>query len=82
MHFKEGAWIEVPRPHVPHGGAQGYTIGGIRFVSEDEAWAIARDGDGPGLFRGLVFHYKDGVWRNRNWNWHFWDERRFGLFGR
>jgi hypothetical protein len=82
MHFRHGAWVEVPRPLVPHGGLQGYGIKEIQFISPDEAWAIAHDGDGPGLFRGLVLHYKDGVWRNRNWNWHFWDERWFGLFGR
>jgi hypothetical protein len=82
MHFKDGNWVEVPRPVVPHGGVQNYLIGDIQFISPDEGWAIGHDADGPGLFRGLVLHYKDGVWRNRNWNWHFWDERWFGLFGR
>lgn len=82
VHFKDGHWTNVPRPVVPHGGMQGYSIEDMQFVSADEAWAIGHDGDGPGLFRGLVFHYEDGVWRNRNWNWHFWDERWFGLFGR
>jgi hypothetical protein len=82
MHFKSGEWVDVPRPIVPHGGIQGYIIRDIQFVSANEAWAIGHDGDGPGLFRGLILHYKDGVWRNRNWNWHFWDERWFGLFGR
>jgi len=35
-----------------------------------------------GVWRGLIFHYKDGAWRNRNWNWHFWCQRWFGLLGR
>ena len=82
VHVTDGEWTAVPGPNVPHGGAQGYVIQNIDFVSENEAWATAHDGDGPGLFRGLVLHYKDGVWRNRNWNWHFWDERWFGLLGR
>jgi photosystem II stability/assembly factor-like uncharacterized protein len=82
VHFKDGSWQEVPRPLIPHGGRQEYGIEAMQFVSANEAWAIGIDGNGPGLFRGLVLHYKDGVWRNRNWNWHFWDERWFGLFGR
>jgi hypothetical protein len=82
VHVKDGDWVEVPRPMIPNGGLQNYGIRGIQFTSEEEGWAIAHDGDGPGLFRGLVLHYKDGVWRNQNWNWHFWDERWFGLFGR
>jgi hypothetical protein len=51
----------------------------MQFVSPTEGWAIANDYDGPDLVRGLIFHYKDGVWRNRNWNWHFWNEPWFGL---
>jgi hypothetical protein len=53
----------------------------MQFVSPDEGWAIANDVGGPGLGRGLIFHYRDGVWRNRNWNWHFWNEPGFGFCG-
>ena len=52
----------------------------MQFVSPDEGWAVASDME-PGQGGGRIFHYKDGKWRNRNWNWHFWDAPWFNLFG-
>ena len=48
----------------------------MQFVSPDEGRAIANE---IGAVRGLIFHCKDGVWRLRNWGWHFWDAPGFGL---
>jgi hypothetical protein len=53
----------------------------MAFPSPNEGWAAAYDYLGSGIVRGLVLHYKDGVWRNRNWDWHFWHERGWGLIG-
>ncbi|OGU10869.1 MAG: hypothetical protein A2W29_08045, partial [Gemmatimonadetes bacterium RBG_16_66_8] len=82
LHFGDGRWQEIPPPVLPGGRVSGYSFKAMQFPTRDVGWAIANDYEGPGLSRGLVFHYKDGVWRNRNWNWHFWHERWFGLFGR
>lgn len=75
-----GEWHIVDGPTLPRGRKGGYTVNAMDFVSPDEGWAVAGDSLGPGS-RGLILHYKDGVWRNRNWNWHFWHERWFGVFG-
>jgi len=79
LHWTDGQWSEVPVPQLPGGRVGGYSFTDMQFVSPTEGWAIANDYDGPDLVRGLIFHYKDGVWRNRNWNWHFWNEPWFGL---
>ena len=76
-----GSWQVMPGPVLPGGRRGGYSVTAIQFVSPTEGWAIAQDSGGPDLVRGLVFHYKDGVWENWNWNWHFWDARWFGLLG-
>jgi len=81
LHWAGGAWRAIDAPTLPAGRRDGYTVSDMQFVSADEGWAIANDYDGPGLVRGLLFHYRDGVWRNRNWDWHFWDQPGFGLFG-
>jgi hypothetical protein len=59
----------------------GFAFTDMQFVTPNEGWAVANDYGGPGIVRGLIFHYKDGVWRNRNWTWHFWNQPWFGLFG-
>lgn len=79
LHWTGGEWSEVPAPPLPEG--RHYAFSGMQFVSPTEGWAIANDHSGPGIVRGLIFHYRDGVWRNRNWSWHFWDQHLFGLFG-
>lgn len=81
LHWVDGEWSEVAPPALPENRVDGYTFSDMQFVSPTEGWAIANDYGGPGIVRGLIFHYKDGVWRNRNWNWHFWDQHLFGLFG-
>ena len=81
LRFDGNRWTETPGPVLPGGRTDGYTVTGMQFTSADEGWAVGNDYQGPGLVRGLIFHYEDGVWRNRNWNWHFWDQRWFGLFG-
>ena len=80
LHWVDGVWAAVEPPTLPDGRTDGYAVTDMTFVTPDEGWATAVDSTGPG-FRGLIFHYKDGVWRNRNWNWHFWDQPGFGLFG-
>jgi hypothetical protein len=81
LRWTAGRWDVVEPPTLPGGRSSGYTITDLQLLSRDVGWAIANDYDGPGLVRGLLFHYRDGVWRNRNWNWHFWDQPGFGLFG-
>lgn len=81
LHLVDGEWTECAPPLLPENRVDGYSFSGMQFVSPTEGWAIANDYGGPGIVRGLIFHYKDGVWRNRNWNWHFWDQHLFGLFG-
>ena len=81
LHWFDGRWTEVDPPALPGGRTGWYFVKAMQFVSPDEGWAIADDVDGPGLVRGLIFHYRDGVWRNRNWNWHFWNEPGFGFCG-
>ena len=39
------------------------------------------DSRGAELVRGLLFHYQDRPWTPSNWDWHFWDQRWFGLVG-
>jgi len=83
LHFLDGQWLQTSPPTLPGGrlGSDGVSLDAIWFPSPDEGWAVANDFHGPGVTRGLVFHYQHGVWRKRNWNWHFWHERWFGLFG-
>jgi hypothetical protein len=81
LRWLRGEWHIVDGPTLPQGRKGGYGVNAMDFVSPDEGWAVAHDGGGPGVVRGLILHYKDGVWRNRNWNWHFWHQRWFGLFG-
>lgn len=80
LHWRAGQWTEVAAPLLPGGRQDGYNFTDMQFVSPDEGWAIASDYEGPGLGRGLIFHYRHGAWRNRNWNWHFWDAPGFGLW--
>lgn len=81
LHLSGGEWKEVAPPMLPGGDEVGYVFSDMQFVSPDEGWAIANVSRGRGLARGLIFHYRDGEWRNRNWNWHFWNEPWFGLLG-
>lgn len=81
LHRRHGTWSEVPKPTLPDGRCGGYNVTDMAFPTPEEGWAIANDAEGPGLVHGLIFHYRDGVWRNRNWNWHFWDAPWFDLFG-
>jgi hypothetical protein len=77
LHWVAGVWTEVRPPVLPGGRVDGYLFRDMQFVSPDEGWAIGNDN---GAARGLIFHYKDGVWRLRNWDWHFWDAPGFGLW--
>jgi hypothetical protein len=81
LHWSMGEWTEVPPPPLPGGRTNGYSFTDIQFVTPTEGWAIATDYAGTGLSNGLIFHYKDGVWRHRSWSWHLWDMPGFGLFG-
>lgn len=79
FHLRNGIWETVELPFLPGGRSTHRFIVDVQFVSPNEGWAIASDSkprDG-----GRIYHYRDGVWRNRNWNWHFWDAPGFGLFG-
>jgi hypothetical protein len=80
FHLRDGIWETVELPLLPGGRSTKIWIVDTQFVSPTEAWAIAKDLE----YRsggGRIFHYRDGKWRNRNWNWHFWDAPGFGLFG-
>jgi hypothetical protein len=80
LHYRDGNWETVSLPLMPGGRCTAVSIRDMQFVSPDEGWAVAND-DTPRLGVGRIFHYKDGTWRNRNWNWHFWDAPWFNLFG-
>ncbi len=80
LHFSGGEWQEVPPPVLPGGRVARYSFSGMQFPSPDSGWAIANDVGGYAMF-GLIFHYQNGVWRLRNWSWHFWHDRWFGLLG-
>ena len=83
LHRAGEHWSDVPIPPLPGKGPpyRGVTVNAMQFVSPNEGWAVGTKYYGEGYFRGLLFHYKDGAWRTRNWNWHFWNQRWFGLFG-
>jgi len=81
LHWSGGEWTEVAAPSLPGGRAIAYYFSDMQFVSPTEGWAIANVYKGRGMARGLIFHYRDGVWRNRNWSWHFWNEPWLGLAG-
>ncbi len=78
--WRDGQWTEAPPPYLPGGRRNKYSVTRLVFPSPEQGWAIATDMHSPPL-RGLIFHYRDGVWRNRNWDWHFWDQPWFGLLG-
>jgi hypothetical protein len=80
LHYRQGAWETQGLPLLPGGRCTKVSIQDMQFVSPDEGWAVASDME-PGQGGGRIFHYKDGKWRNRNWNWHFWDAPWFNLFG-
>jgi hypothetical protein len=80
IHVVDEVWHETPMPSLPK-GVSGAPGGPIEFTATGEGWTIGTARDERRLNLGLIFHYKDGVWRNRNWNWHFWHERGWGLFG-
>ena len=80
LHYRDGGWTTVALPLMPGGRCRWVSIRDMQFVSPEEGWAVAND-DTPRLGVGRIFHYKDGTWRLRNWNWHFWDAPWFNLFG-
>jgi hypothetical protein len=80
VEWSAGEWRELPAVW-PEGRNTGFSIVRMQFASPGEGWAIANDVEGPGIMRGLIFQYRDGVWHHRNWNWHFWHQRWFGLLG-
>lgn len=80
LHLHDGTWDTVPLPLMPGGRCAKVRISDMQFVSPDEAWAVGTD-DEPHLGGGRIFHYENGTWRLRNWNWHFWDAPWFNLFG-
>lgn len=80
IHVLDDTWHETPMPPLPK-GVSGEPRGPILFNASGEGWTLGSAHDKRGLNLGLIFHYKDGVWRNRNWNWHFWHERGWGLSG-
>lgn len=79
FHLRGGAWETVELPILPGGRSTRMWIVDTQFVSRTEGWAIASDLKPRS--GGRIFHYRDGQWRNRNWNWHFWNAPGFGLFG-
>ena len=80
LHYRDGTWETVGVPPMPGGRCTKVTVGDMQFVSPDEGWAVGTDLE-PRLGGGRIFHYKNGSWRLRNWNWHFWDAPWFNLFG-
>lgn len=78
--WRKGEWTEVSPPLLPDGRRTGYSVFELQFPSADEGWALASDSVSDPA-RTLIFHYRDGVWRNRNWDWHFWDQPWFGARG-
>ena len=76
-----GWWDTTPLPVLPGGRDCGFAVGALALTAASDGWAIADDVGGPGVVRGLVLRYRDGAWSNRGWNWPFWRERWFGLFG-
>ncbi|MDX2170026.1 MAG: hypothetical protein SF182_23350 [Deltaproteobacteria bacterium] len=81
LHWHNGQWSALAAPLLPSGRASGYSFADMQFVAPDEGWAVANDYGGGGLTRGLLFHYRNGTWRVRSWNWHFWNQPGFGWFG-
>jgi hypothetical protein len=80
LRYRGGSWETVSLPLMPGGRCTGVRVDDMQFVSPDEAWAVGTDTE-PYLGAGRIFHYKNGAWRLRNWNWHFWDAPWFNLFG-
>ncbi|MFN8628238.1 MAG: hypothetical protein U0587_19980 [Candidatus Binatia bacterium] len=83
LHRVAEQWSDFAVPPLPGKGPpyRGVSVSGMQFVSPDEGWAVGTKYYGKGYTRGLVFHYKDGSWRTRNWNWSRWNQRWFGLLG-
>lgn len=82
FHFDGTAWHEKPLPRLPGERGREYVLQAMVFPTPEVGWVIANDVIGSELSRGLIFTYEDGAWRNRNWDWHWWDESWWGLFGR
>jgi hypothetical protein len=80
LRYRAGSWETVSLPLMPGGRCKKVQLSAMQFVSPDEAWAVGMDSE-PFLGAGRIFHYKNGTWRLRNWNWHFWDAPWFNLFG-
>jgi hypothetical protein len=80
LHYSAGQWQEVSPPSLPGGRTPRYSFSGMQFPTPDSGWAIANDLAGYAPF-GLIFQYQNGSWKLRNWNWHFWHDRWFGLLG-
>lgn len=79
LHYRDGTWETVSLPLMPGGRCTKVSIADMQFVSPDEGWAVGSDME-PGLGGGRIFHYTNGAWRLRNWNWHFWNAPWFDLF--
>jgi hypothetical protein len=80
LHYRDGVWETVGVPLMPGGRCRKVSVCDTQFVSPDEGWAVGNDAE-PRLGIGRIFHYQNGRWRLRNWNWHFWDAPWWGLFG-
>jgi hypothetical protein len=80
LHYRDGSWETVGVPLMPGGRCTKVSIDDMQFVSPDEGWAVGTDLE-PRLGGGRIFHYANGTWRLRNWNWHFWNAPWFNLFG-
>ncbi|HYD47366.1 MAG TPA: hypothetical protein VEB21_03425 [Terriglobales bacterium] len=81
LHFTAGQWHSVEPPALPGGRRRGYLLKEIAFHSANDGWAIGDEVVGPNLNRGVIFHYRDGVWSYRPWNWRFWNQPLWGLLG-
>jgi hypothetical protein len=77
----DGRWIPTSLPTLPDQRAGVLAISALDMTAPTDGWAIANEAGGRHVVRGLVLQYRNGAWLTRNWDWYFWHERWFGVFG-